>query len=275
MLSSASSRSSARVAVDDVERRDLVGQHRAVGPFERELVAERERRERAEMRVAVAGDHGDAVRAGRRAAVEQRRCEREVAPRGSGEHGQRLVAAGQREPRDGMRVGPRPRLRRGVADGRAVPGAIQEMLRELGFGRQPEAGREQRDAERDQRPTASRRSRRCRRSGRRWRPSGQRQHDRHRAVPRSSHDAVLQGCSAAPRASSAAPRRAKRWRRASAAAAPAWPSGGTLPATARRPAWCCRCCAARAPRRPSAPASCRRRRGSCTGSRGDARAPSR
>ena len=38
---------------------------------------------------------------------------------------------------------------------------------------------------------------------------------------------------------------------------------------------CSRCCAARARRRPSAPASCRRRRGSCTGSRGDARAPSR
>ena len=41
--------------------------------------------------------------------------------------------ARQREPRDRMRVGPRPRLRRGVAVGRAVPGAIQQLLRELGF----------------------------------------------------------------------------------------------------------------------------------------------
>ena len=52
----------------------------------------------------MAADHGAAVRAERRAAVHQPRCERVVAARRSGEDGQRLVAAGQREPRDGMRT---------------------------------------------------------------------------------------------------------------------------------------------------------------------------
>ena len=134
----------------------------AVGPLERELVAERELGERAEMRVAMAGDHGDAVRAGRRAAVHERRCEREVAARRAGEDGQRLVAAGQREARDGMRVGPRPRLRRGVA--RRLCGATRDSTavaraRLWQAARSPAASNA--IAEREQRADRERRQRRC------------------------------------------------------------------------------------------------------------------
>ena len=92
----------------------------------------------------MARDDADAARARLGGAVHQRRCEREIAARRAGEHRQRLGAAGQREPRDGMRVGPRPRLRGRVALRRAIPRAIQQVLRELGFRRQPEAHREQR-----------------------------------------------------------------------------------------------------------------------------------
>ena len=160
------------LAVDDVERRHFVGEHRAVGALERELVADRELGERPEVRVAMARDHADAGRAQARAAVHERGCERQSATRCAGEDRQRLAAAGERQARDGMRVGPRPRLGRGVALRRAVPGAIEQCCASsaLAGSQNPAASNPTPSA--TSKPTAQRRQRRCRARGRCSSPSG-------------------------------------------------------------------------------------------------------
>src|SRR5262249_41883600 len=70
--------------VEDLDSRHDVGERLAVRALDVEVVAERETRERVEVRVAVRRDDGDAGLARQRAAVEEPRGEREAAPTGTG-----------------------------------------------------------------------------------------------------------------------------------------------------------------------------------------------
>jgi hypothetical protein len=147
--------------------RELVGQHGASGRSSVSLSPSRERREPAE----------NACRDGRRSAVtpcvpggalpsSSAGANARLRPDAPREHGQRLVAVGQREARHRMRVGPGPwvspsRRRRPCAAKRDSAGAARARLWRAARSRRRAAPRPSAISA----PSVSRRSRRCAHAG--------------------------------------------------------------------------------------------------------------
>ena len=106
----------------------------AVRALDDELVARRDARRkrkcvsRCAVMTALPGSPG------MRRAVEMARTERERAARRAREHQHVAVLRGADEARDGMRIGPRPRLDRDAGGARRVPRRVQQPLRDVRLG---------------------------------------------------------------------------------------------------------------------------------------------
>lgn len=147
--------------IDDRDAVDAIEPARAVRALDPQLVAAAQVGEKGHVRVAMPADRGVALGAGERGAGDVPGAEGERPPRAAGENHALDAETRRGQPRHRVRVRPRPRPRRLAARHAALPGALEQHLRQLRFGVDPprlaaaaERGEQQRRD--DQRPASHR-----------------------------------------------------------------------------------------------------------------------
>src|SRR5262249_57964120 len=121
-----------------------------VGGLELDPVSQRQVLQEAELRVAMPAEDRVAGPAGRCAARDVARTERQRPATRVGEHDEVDAAVRQREAGDGPRVGPRPGLDRDPAGLACGPGAVEQALSEPSLDVDAAAGSAKADRPREQ-----------------------------------------------------------------------------------------------------------------------------